>query len=623
MNTPLILTGMHRSGTSLVASLLQPLGINLGQRLIPADFRNPRGYYEDVDFVRLQQAMIRHCLPHGEDGCPDWGWIEGEAFNANALSPFRPQAAALLAARAQEGQRWGWKDPRTTLFLDFWEHASQEALQREPHYLLLYRFPWEVADSVQRLADAAFLKHPSYGYRIWLFYNRRLLAFYRQHAERCLLLSTNALLSTVEALPTLLQAKLGLDLTQPTAAWAKQIIPTLFVSPQEREAQVAFVGQLYPDALTLLQELDQAADLSSAGQWPTSATFPAALPPAYANLYLAQVMEAHREQLILRHEVSALRQQVQRLQQQCKLQTLLRRMARRLKRTVTTTLPKRLRQTKARLQFALEPALVPRTTAMNQRIDQLLLEQGWPAAGLTLAISKYDLMYRYALQHKGNPIEAYSNYLRIGLNAVTLIQRLLAQGGKELAELTTFLDFAGGYGRVTRFLVQVLSPDRVWVADIKTAAVRFQEEQFGVHGLHSTLEPTAFTPSQRFACIFAGSLFSHLPAALFHGWLQQLYHLLTPGGLLIFTVHDQALLARTGTGVPQGQPGQLIFSPDSEEGLLTTHHPPLPTTVYGVAYVDEAFVRQATDQLQPVPTGYRRQPGAWAGQDVYTVCKTP
>ena len=125
MNAPLIVTGMHRSGTSLVASLLPHMGIKLGPLFIPADFRNPRGYYEDVDFVRLQQAMIQHCLPSADRGCPDWGWTESETFHDEHLDSFHAQAAALLKSRAQTGEMWGWKDPRTTLFLDFWALASR------------------------------------------------------------------------------------------------------------------------------------------------------------------------------------------------------------------------------------------------------------------------------------------------------------------------------------------------------------------------------------------------------------------------------------------------------------------------------------------------------------------
>ncbi len=47
---PVVIAGMHRSGTSLVASYLSSLGIGLGDRLLSADANNRHGYFEDADF---------------------------------------------------------------------------------------------------------------------------------------------------------------------------------------------------------------------------------------------------------------------------------------------------------------------------------------------------------------------------------------------------------------------------------------------------------------------------------------------------------------------------------------------------------------------------------------------
>ena len=70
------------------------------------------------------------------------------------------EARALAASRAGGGGIWGWKDPRTTLLLDFWD----EILEERAFYVLLYRLPWEVADSMQRLGADVFLRHPEWAY---------------------------------------------------------------------------------------------------------------------------------------------------------------------------------------------------------------------------------------------------------------------------------------------------------------------------------------------------------------------------------------------------------------------------------------------------------------------------
>lgn len=53
-----IVTGTHRSGTSLMASVLRELGIFMGENFNPADPHNPRGYWEDNDFRDRNQEII-------------------------------------------------------------------------------------------------------------------------------------------------------------------------------------------------------------------------------------------------------------------------------------------------------------------------------------------------------------------------------------------------------------------------------------------------------------------------------------------------------------------------------------------------------------------------------------
>ncbi|CAN5622930.1 hypothetical protein BH10CHL1_BH10CHL1_41570 [soil metagenome] len=309
MNSPLIVTGMHRSGTSLIALLLTQLGIQMGDALIPADFRNPRGYYEDVDFVRLHQAMLQTCVSKRDGGWPDWGWTESESFKRTALDKFRNRAQILLTQRAIYAPVWGWKDPRTTLFLDFWDRQVADTLGLQARYLLIYRFPWEVADSVQRLAAPVLVKYPSYAYHMWAFYNRHLLDFYQQHRERCVLISMNGLLTQLGALVTLLQHKLALPAPSiPLEPWVDQ---TLFVTSLAQTPLAAFIGTLYPAVIEQLQALDQAADLSGAALWDT--TTPCALEsmsPVDAELYLTQLLHVQHEQAALRQQLQAMEQSI-------------------------------------------------------------------------------------------------------------------------------------------------------------------------------------------------------------------------------------------------------------------------------------------------------------------------
>ena len=58
-NAPLILVvGMHRSGTSLLGSILEALGVAMPGPLMPGDHHNPGGYFERSDITALQEELL-------------------------------------------------------------------------------------------------------------------------------------------------------------------------------------------------------------------------------------------------------------------------------------------------------------------------------------------------------------------------------------------------------------------------------------------------------------------------------------------------------------------------------------------------------------------------------------
>lgn len=271
---PVVITGMHRSGTSLVASYLASLGIGLGDRLLAADARNPHGYFEDADFRQLQGEILTDGTPGDDGGHRDWGWTENERLDRGRLAHWTEPARALAAARSGRPGLWGWKDPRTSLLLDFWD----EILDHRALYVLLYRFPWEVADSMQRVGADVFLDHPEYAYRIWAFYNRHLLDFHRRHPDRSLLVSTNALLRDPARLVPLLRGKLGLAVAEGELESLRD--KDLFVSFGPEDPLISLVAAASPRCTQLLAELDAGADLPATGLWQANPLQGARLRPA-------------------------------------------------------------------------------------------------------------------------------------------------------------------------------------------------------------------------------------------------------------------------------------------------------------------------------------------------------
>src|SRR5262249_25410774 len=122
---PIVVAGMHRSGTSLVASCLAAAGVEMGERLLPADGANPRGYFEDLEVLALNARTLEEAVRAGEAGHADWGWTESERLDPGVLAGHLAGASALAARRAAggRGRPWGFKDPRTTVLLDSWDEA--------------------------------------------------------------------------------------------------------------------------------------------------------------------------------------------------------------------------------------------------------------------------------------------------------------------------------------------------------------------------------------------------------------------------------------------------------------------------------------------------------------------
>lgn len=187
--------------------------------------------------------------------------------------------------------------------------------------------------------------------------------------------------------------------------------------------------------------------------------------------------------------------------------------------------------------------------------------------------------------------------------------RQLAEGAfGGFDKLGDVLDFASGWGRLTRYLEQRLPAAQIHAADIYHQAIDWQVSSFGIAGIHSEKDPARLSYAKKHDIVLAGSMFSHLPEGLFHAWLGKLFSLVSERGLLAFSVHDEAILPTGETMGPDG----IHFLRFSESGSLELD-------IYGMSYVTEAFVGRAVEKLGPGLSWRRFPKGLYENQDLYVV----
>lgn len=230
--------------------------------------------------------------------------------------------------------------------------------------------------------------------------------------------------------------------------------------------------------------------------------------------------------------------------------------------------------------------------------------------GTCLSVDARDEMFKIFYYGRGESIDlALHLYLESGKHIWRSLRRVLEGHFGSLGRIESLLDFAAGYGRVTRHMATDLGPERIWISEIDPGAVEFQESTLGVHGILSTTDPGTFRPGREFACVLVSSLFTHLPDARFRQWLETLLSLVREGGLLAFSVHDLSIAPDPGSD------GGFLFHPSSESGSLSNQE-------YGSTWVSEDYVRGCLAALGSEGLRVSRIPRGLASfQDLYVVTR--
>ncbi|HEY3055805.1 MAG TPA: class I SAM-dependent methyltransferase, partial [Thermoanaerobaculia bacterium] len=201
---------------------------------------------------------------------------------------------------------------------------------------------------------------------------------------------------------------------------------------------------------------------------------------------------------------------------------------------------------------------------------------------------------------------ALTSYFLRGLETASVHSQLLAHflDGRRDIDL---LDFAAGFGRVTRFFAAHHTPQRIVASDIQAEAVEFQLRQFGVHAVLSSNNPADFKLHRNVQCVVALSFFSHVSPSRFEQWLAALAKPLDANGILVFSVHDESLL-----DADRRDRSAITFEHTSESDRLDSSE-------YGTTWVSEQYVREAVARSCPERSVVRLPRGLGSFQDLYVI----
>jgi len=106
----IVVTGMHRSGTSAVAGMLHGAGVFMGEKLIGPDRSNPKGHFEDVEVKKINDAILAESGGAWDDP-PDRYVVSDQT---------KEWIKEFISQRCADHDVWGMKDPRLMLTWEFW-----------------------------------------------------------------------------------------------------------------------------------------------------------------------------------------------------------------------------------------------------------------------------------------------------------------------------------------------------------------------------------------------------------------------------------------------------------------------------------------------------------------------
>lgn len=237
--------------------------------------------------------------------------------------------------------------------------------------------------------------------------------------------------------------------------------------------------------------------------------------------------------------------------------------------------------------------------------------------GVSRTIHPSDHIFRWLVEDCQHSFkrkeEAMEYYFTDGRDSAIKFSSLLDELMPEPARRIDVLEFASGYGRVSRHWKSVIPNVHVTCCDIHGEAVGFLGTELGLPAVLSNRHPEGLRLTGEYDVVFALSFFSHMPRTTWGCWLEVLFGYLKSPGFLMFTTHGPASLdhglMRPGLGIPDDG---FWFRPESEQKDL-------PVAEYGNTFVTPDFVFNEIDVRLGIRNVLHRPAFWWNHQDLYVI----
>jgi hypothetical protein len=156
MNRTIIVLGMHRSGTSCLAGILERAGVFFGA-VSKSNLFNEKGNLENKRIMKLHDGLLE---------CNGGSW-DHPPVSVHWPEKLKKERSHIVAEFAHV-PLWGFKDPRALFALDGWLEALPQA-----SLVATFRHPLGVARSLLRRNGFSLAK----SLELWITYNKKLLHY--------------------------------------------------------------------------------------------------------------------------------------------------------------------------------------------------------------------------------------------------------------------------------------------------------------------------------------------------------------------------------------------------------------------------------------------------------------